>query len=138
MDITEIKRLMRWSDRQRPEIVALLVKAEQAEQGWATASSACNRVADERDRLTTELTTAKEEIERLEKEMETATATAEANIHASVADGGTSCHWCMEKTRKEAQYKGRMEALDGVFQINGPSRAIVRLRKKYNEELQGQ
>jgi chromosome segregation ATPase len=65
MDITEIKRLLPWSVKQRPEVQAVLVKAEQAEQGWATASSACNRVADERDRLKAELTTAKEEIERL-------------------------------------------------------------------------
>jgi hypothetical protein len=42
-----------------------------------------------------------------------------------------------ERRVAEALYKGRMEALDGVFQINGPSRAIARLRKKYNEEFQG-
>ena len=36
---------------------------------------------------------------------------------------------------KYARHEGRMEALDSVFQINGPSRAITQLKEKYAAEL---
>lgn len=35
---------------------------------------------------------------------------------------------------RQAKHEGRMEALNAVFQINGPSRAIARLREKYAAE----
>lgn len=34
----------------------------------------------------------------------------------------------------QARYEGRVEALNAVFQINGPSRAITRLKKQYADD----
>jgi len=47
---------------------------------------------------------------------------------------------CCEVERLSAKsarsrHEGRMEALNAVFQINGPSRAIARLTEKYAAEL---
>ena len=51
----------------------------------------------------------KAEIERLEAEYEKVYEQAEANILGNMADGGTSCHWCIDKHRanaiKEFAYK---------------------------------
>ena len=44
----------------------------------------------------------KAEIERLESEIDKQYEQAEANILANMADGGTSCHWCIDKHRAEA------------------------------------
>ena len=41
------------------------------------------------------------EIESLEAECERQYEQAEADIRANIADGGTSCHWCMDKHRAE-------------------------------------
>ena len=40
-----------------------------------------------------------EEIKDLEADYERVYEQAEADIHGNMADGGTSCHWCMEKTK---------------------------------------
>ena len=40
-----------------------------------------------------------EEIKDLEADYDRVYEQAEADIHANMADGGTSCHWCMDKTR---------------------------------------
>lgn len=41
------------------------------------------------------------EIERLENENDKAIEIAEANIQAGIANGGKSCHWCMDKVKQE-------------------------------------
>lgn len=42
-----------------------------------------------------------EEIEYLEEEYNCVYEQAEADIHGNMADGGTSCHWCMDKTKAD-------------------------------------
>ena len=44
----------------------------------------------------------KAEIEELEAECDRQYEQAEADIRANIADGGTSCHWCMDKHKTEA------------------------------------
>ncbi len=44
----------------------------------------------------------RDEIERLETECEKAYKQAEADILGNLADGGTSCHWCIDKHKAEA------------------------------------
>ena len=53
----------------------------------------------------------KAEIERLEKEYEKVYKQAEMDILANISDGGTSCHWCIDKTKAEA-YKEFAEKLE--------------------------
>ena len=40
-----------------------------------------------------------EEIKDLEADYDRVYEQAEADIRGNMADGGTSCHWCMEKTK---------------------------------------
>ena len=42
-----------------------------------------------------------EEIKDLEAEYDRVYEQAEADIHGNMADGGTSCHWCMDKTKAD-------------------------------------
>jgi 3-methyladenine DNA glycosylase/8-oxoguanine DNA glycosylase len=44
----------------------------------------------------------KAEIKELEAKCDRQYEQAEADIRANIADGGTSCHWCMDKHRAEA------------------------------------
>ena len=61
----------------------------------------------------------KAEIEELEKEYDKVYEQAEANILGNMADGGTSCHWCIEKHKAEAtkEFADRLlfEFRAGVF-----------------------
>lgn len=41
------------------------------------------------------------EIKDLEADYDRVYEQAEADIHANMADGGTSCHWCMDKTKAD-------------------------------------
>ena len=42
-----------------------------------------------------------EEIKDLEADYDRVYEQAEADIRGNMADGGTSCHWCMDKTRAD-------------------------------------
>ena len=42
-----------------------------------------------------------EEIEDLEADYDRVYEQAEADIHGNMADGGTSCHWCIDKTKAD-------------------------------------
>lgn len=42
-----------------------------------------------------------EEIEDIEEDYERVYEQAEADIHGNMADGGTSCHWCIDKTKAD-------------------------------------
>ena len=42
-----------------------------------------------------------EENKYLESEYDRVYEQAEADIHANMADGGTSCHWCADKTKAD-------------------------------------
>ena len=50
-----------------------------------------------------------EEIKNLEADYDRVYEQAEADIHGNMADGGTSCHWCADKTKadtvKRMRYK---------------------------------
>lgn len=55
--------------------------------------------------LTEENEKLKAEIKDLEADYERVYEQAEADIHGNIADGGTSCHWCMDKTRGDTVRK---------------------------------
>ena len=42
-----------------------------------------------------------EEIKDLEAKYDRVYEQAEADIHGNMADGGTSCHWCIDKTKAD-------------------------------------
>lgn len=52
-----------------------------------------------------------QEIKDLEADYDRVYEQAEADIHGNMADGGMSCHWCMEKTK--ADTAKRMQKLFG-------------------------
>ena len=55
--------------------------------------------------LTEENEKLKAENKDLEADYERVYEQAEADIHGNIADGGTSCHWCMDKTRDDTVRK---------------------------------
>lgn len=57
-----------------------------------------NQELDRAYRTITELT---EEIKDLEAEYDRVYEQAEADIRGNMADGGTSCHWCADKTKAD-------------------------------------
>lgn len=46
-----------------------------------------------------------EEIEDLEADYDRVYEQAEADVHGNMANGGTSCHWCMDKTKADTVRK---------------------------------
>ena len=46
-----------------------------------------------------------EKIRDLEADYDRVYEQAEADIHGNMADGGTSCHWCMDKTKADTVRK---------------------------------
>ena len=46
-----------------------------------------------------------DEIKDLEADYDRVYEQAEADIHGNMADGGTSCHWCMDKTKADTVKK---------------------------------
>lgn len=46
-----------------------------------------------------------EEIKDLEEDYDRVYEQAEADIHGNIADGGTSCHWCIDKTKADTVRK---------------------------------
>jgi hypothetical protein len=75
-------------NRQKAEIERLNTALDMAMKFHSEA-------ADERD-------SANAEIERLETEYESVYEQARADILGNMADGGTSCHWCIEQHKAEA------------------------------------
>lgn len=63
--------------------------------------------------LKKELQEANSETARLKVEAEESYRQAEADINANIADGGTSCHWCIDKHRAEAvrEFAERLKAV---------------------------
>ena len=56
--------------------------------------SACRELSSKCDKLT-------EEIKDLEEEYDRVYEQAAADIYGNIADGGTSCNWCMDKTKAD-------------------------------------
>ena len=53
-----------------------------------------------------------EEIKDLEADYDRVYEQAEADIHGNMADGGTSCHWCMDKTKADTVKKMQSKLTD--------------------------
>ena len=53
-----------------------------------------------------------QEIKDLEEDYERVYEQAEADIHGNMADGGTSCHWCMDKTKADTVRKMQSKLTD--------------------------
>jgi DNA repair exonuclease SbcCD ATPase subunit len=85
-------------NRQKAEIERLNTALDMAMKFHSEA-------ADERD-------SANAEIERLETEYESVYEQARADILGNMADGGTSCHWCIEQHKAEAikEFAERLKA----------------------------
>ena len=59
----------------------------------------------------------KAEIEELEAEIDKQYEQARADILGNMADGGTSCHWCIDEHKAEA-IKEFAERLDGLLSLD--------------------
>lgn len=63
-----------------------------------------------------------EEIKDLEAEYDRVYEQAEADIRGNMADGGTSCHWCIDKTKtdtvRKMQEKIRAKSEYGTINIS--------------------
>jgi hypothetical protein len=66
--------------------------------------------------LQSDLTSVKAEIEELEAEIEKQYEQAEADILGNMADGGASCHWCIDQHESNAR-KEFAERLKGKMYI---------------------
>lgn len=75
----------------------------------------CNRVLN-RSALTL-IKELIEEIKGLEEEYDHVYEQAEANIHGNMADGGTSCHWCADKTKADIVKKMQEKLNDTKIKI---------------------
>lgn len=53
-----------------------------------------------------------EEIKDLESDYDRVYEQAEADIHGNMADGGTSCHWCMDKIKADTVRKMQSKLTD--------------------------
>lgn len=59
-----------------------------------------------------------EELKDLEADYDRVYEQAEADIHGNMADGGTSCHWCIDKTKRDTvkrMQEGLKEYLDDFY-----------------------
>ena len=78
-----------------------------------------------------------EEIKDLEADYDRVYEQAEADIHGNMADGGTSCHWCMDKTKvdtvKRMQTMIKEECIAGGIYPAFVARVIENVGKKILE-----
>ena len=66
-----------------------------------------------------------EEIKDLEADYERVYEQAEADIHGNMADGGTSCHWCADKTKVDTVKRMKMLIENGSSWFVTTSNGIV-------------
>jgi hypothetical protein len=99
------------------------------------------------ENLSSDLTSAKAEIERLEAEVDKQYEQAEADILANMADGGMSCHWCITEHKAEAikdfaeAYKEQIKSCTGMFTDDGfyvPLDAVLRIVEFCKEQMIGE
>lgn len=57
----------------------------------------------------------KAEIKDLEEEYDRIYEQAEADIHGNIADGGTSCHWCADKTKADTVKRMQEKVKDELY-----------------------
>ena len=81
-----------------------------------------------------------EEIKDLEADYDRVYEQAEADIHGNMADGGTSCHWCMDKTKadtvKQMQTMIKEECLAGGIYPAFVARVVERVGEKLLEDTE--
>ena len=81
-----------------------------------------------------------EEIKDLEADYDRVYEQAEADIHGNMADGGTSCHWCMDKTKadtvKRMQTMIKEECLAGGIWPAFVARVVENVGKKLLEDME--
>ena len=79
-----------------------------------------------------------EEIKDLEADYDRVYEQAEADIHGNMADGGTSCHWCMDKTKadtvKQMQTMIKEECIAGGIYPAFVARVVERVGDKLLED----
>ena len=77
-----------------------------------------------------------EEIRDLEADYDRVYEQAEADIHGNMADGGTSCHWCMDKTKADTvkRMQEKILALSTYGTINISTWQLEQVAKEMLEE----
>ena len=81
-----------------------------------------------------------EEIKDLEADYDRVYEQAEADIRGNMADGGTSCHWCIDKTKadtvKRMQTMIKEECLKGGIWPAFVARVVENVGKKLLEDME--
>jgi hypothetical protein len=74
------------------------------------------------------------EVERLEKEAENALKIAEDNVAMEIAAAGSSCHWCMGKTRKDTEQQTARECAEIAVVRTFGEDAANEIRQRFGVE----
>ena len=77
-----------------------------------------------------------DEIKDLEEDYDRVYEQAAADIHGNMADGGTSCHWCMDKTNADTvkRMQDKILALSTYGTINISTWQLAQVAKEMLEE----
>lgn len=75
----------------------------------------------------------KSDVEELEAECERQYEQAKADILANMADGGTSCHWCIDEHKAQAKAEVAREIFEEIEKTAGA--AIILLKYESNEDV---
>lgn len=89
------------------KIKELTEQSQKWQEAYDCADAACRELSSKCDELT-------EEIKDLEADYDRVYEQAAADIHGNMADGGTSCHWCMDKTRADTVRKMQEKLNDRI------------------------
>jgi hypothetical protein len=94
------------------------------------------------DKMPTADVVPKSEVEELEAECERQYEQAKADILANMADGGTSCHWCIDVHKAKAKSEVAREIFEEIERtfkallmgdITDIEKILAVLKKKYTE-----
>ena len=77
-----------------------------------------------------------EEIRDIEADYDRVYEQAEADIHGNMADGGTSCHWCMDKTKADTVRKMQTMLKEAHDQCDGEEDVLWLIDKIAKELLE--
>ena len=120
--------------------IELLIVALKANGGWVKRTNGegwfNHEILEDALALIKELT---EEIADLEADYDRVYEQAEADIHGNMADGGTSCHWCIDGHRRDAvkQMQEKLSLHFGTYTDNDTVkvRDVFKLVGKFAEEI---
>ena len=93
-NVNAIVEVIRAAKALENRVKELETESQKWQEAYDCADAACRELSSKCDELT-------EEIKDLEEEYDRVYEQAEADIHGNMADGGTSCHWCIDKTRED-------------------------------------